>query len=142
MVDNEGSLYVVSRAPLDQPDMIDTVFKFQNGRWTTVNPLPESYYDQNGNLVTTGRLNPRTDNLAQDGEGNLLFKAPNSSLADSTFKIDSQGNVSVLPPIRREDVDVQGRVRPGTGYWDMQTDLYGSGGRGTGQLEYDPAATF
>ncbi len=141
-VDGDGSLYVVSKVSEEDNGLLDTVYKFENGAWSALPPVPEALFQPDGTLVETGRLSPRTDNLTFDAEGNMLIKAPNGANPDTTYKIDALGRKEALPPISADLVDITGQVQPQPGFLGMQTDLFGSGGPSTGDVRYDPAASF
>lgn len=147
-VEASGDLCVVVRASADGKNLLDTIWRHSQGKWTSVPPFPEQQ-EVDGAMVATGKLNRRIDRLTVDVEGNLLVKTVHDEwVPETTFKLDRQGKSTVLPGLSDHSVvDETGKTHPYPPVsWKprpFQHDLCGSGTERPGDdSRYVPVASF
>lgn len=96
-----GEVTVVNRP--QAPGLVDTVYRFKDGRWSAVPSPPNNYYDSDGNQVEGSGL-PKRLEIGMGAEGNLILRIPTVKGSDAVFmETETEGVYDLLPPVSSGD---------------------------------------
>ena len=101
MVVSGGELTVVSRPPAGHR-LVDTIWKYRQGRWEVVPPPPNKHFDPNtGAEVNEPGLASELE-LGKGADGKLILRVPTTSGPNPIFMQTKGGDYDLLPPVKVE----------------------------------------
>lgn len=101
MAANGGELTVVNRPPRGS-HLVDTIYKYRQGKWELVPPPPNKRFDpETGSEVQDPGL-PSQLELGMGANGLLILRVPNASGPNSIFMQTKGGDYDLLPPVKPE----------------------------------------
>lgn len=99
MVASGGELTVVSRPP-NGSNLVDTLWKYRQGKWEVVPPPPNKRYDPiTGNAVDVPGLPSRLE-VGMGANGNLILRIPTRVGPNPIFMQTKGGSYDLLPPVK------------------------------------------
>jgi hypothetical protein len=101
MVASGGELTVVNRPPAGS-NLVDTIYKYRQGKWELVPPPPNKHFDPTtGNEVQDPGLASKLE-LGIGADGKLILRVPAVSGPNSIFMQTKGGDYDLLPPVKNE----------------------------------------
>jgi hypothetical protein len=99
MVASGGELTVVNRPP-DGSNLVDTIYRYRQGRWEVVPPPPNKRIEPaTGNEVTEPGLPSRVE-LGIGADGKLILRVPTLTGPNPIFMQTKGGAYDLLPPVK------------------------------------------
>lgn len=114
MVANGGELTVVNRPPAGS-NLVDTIYKYRQGKWELVPPPPNKHFDPTtGNEVQDPGLASELE-LGIGADGKLILRVPTTRGPNSIFMQTKGGDYDLLPPVKIEGGPYQNFLSQTTG---------------------------
>lgn len=99
MVASGGELTVVNRPP-EGSSLVDTLYRYRQGRWEVVPPPPNKRFDPNsGAEVSEPGLASRLE-LGMGADGKLILRVPTLAGPNPIFMQTKGGSYDLLPPVK------------------------------------------
>ena len=98
MVGGEQGEFTVINRP-DDPNLVDTIYRYKDGQWEAVPSPPNQYFDDAGNEVTEPGLPSRLE-VGMGSKGKLMLRIPSTKGGDAIFEeSDTEGEFNLLPAV-------------------------------------------
>ena len=99
MVASGGEFTVVNRPPAGS-NLVDTMYKYRQGRWEVVPPPPNKHYDPStGSEVEEPGLASNLE-LGLGADGKLIMRVPSTTGPNPIFMQTKGGGYDLLPPVK------------------------------------------